>query len=311
METTTCNYCGSADAALLHTIPDLLLDRPEVITRLVRCRVCGLVYQNPRPTIAEMAAHYPPEYDSYDRDPDARKASPLMQRVVRYGTEKRIRAVTARVATGRLLDVGCATGNFLLGMQRQGGWTLTGVEISPHAAEIARGHGLAVVTGTLESAQFPDAAFDAVTLWDVFEHLHDPAGTLAEIHRVLAPGGVLVLRVPNMDSWEAGLFGSHWAGLDAPRHTYVFNRGILRKLLSRAGFTRIEMKSNIGGYPTFVLSVRFWMTARGTPPARRARIERLLLHPIARLLAAPFFFLASLGVRGSQVVVSTVKPGTG
>lgn len=307
MEHTTCNLCGSAEADLFYELPDLLLDRPQVRTTLVRCRVCGLVYQNPRPTFAEMGQHYPPEYDSYAPNPLAARAPWLLHRAYAYGVHKRTRSVTRLKRGGKLLDVGCATGTFLLGMRAHPGWDLHGVEVSPHAAAIARSEGLTVAEGTLEQAAFPDGHFDAVTLWDVFEHLHDPAATLAELHRILRPDGVLVMRVPNLDSWDARLFGRNWAGLDAPRHTYVFGLQSLRSLLERAGFTGLEMACNIGSYPTFALSVRFWLTARGVPPARRNRLMRALEHPAARLLTAPLFYLAGLGLRGPLVTVTARK----
>jgi SAM-dependent methyltransferase len=307
METTTCNFCGSESSAVLFDLPDLLLDLPEISTTLVRCTNCSLVYQNPRPTIAEMGRHYPPEYDSYAPNPVDRRTPWLLRRAYDYGVRKRVRAVTRTADTGALLDVGCATGTFLLGMRRYTGMELTGVEISPHAAGIARKEGLDVRIGTLEEAGFESASFDAVTLWDVFEHLHDPSGALAEIHRILKPGGAVVLRVPNLDSWDARLFGRYWAGLDSPRHTYVFDLQSLRNLLGAAGFSDLEMRCNIGSYPTFALSVRFWLTGRGVAPKWRKRVMRLLENPFARLASAPLFYLVSIGLRGPLVTVTARK----
>jgi SAM-dependent methyltransferase len=304
METTACNFCGSEDAAVIFNLPDLLLDLPEVRTTLVRCRNCGLVYQNPRPAIEEMSRHYPPEYVSYAPNPVVRRTPWLLRRAYDYGVRKRVRTVTRVADRGALLDVGCATGTFLLGMRRYTGLALTGVEISLHAAAVALAEGLDVRVGTLEEARFPDAAFDIVTLWDVFEHLHDPTGSLVEIARILKPGGGVVIRVPNLDSWDARLFGRYWAGLDAPRHTYVFDLQNLRNMLGAAGFTDLEMRCNIGSYPTFALSVRFWLTGRGVAPEWRRRIMRLLENPFARLASAPLFYFLSLGLRGPLVTVT-------
>ncbi len=308
METTTCNYCGSAGFEVIHRLPDLLLDRPDVITQLVRCTQCALVYQNPRPTFNEMGAHYPPEYDSYTPNLAEQKIPWLLRRAYNYGIGKRMRMITDVKPGGRLLDVGCATGTFLNGMRAHPQWTLFGVEVNEHAARIAQDSGLNVFTGTLEAARFPDNHFDAITLWDVFEHLHDPRASLAELHRILAPGGVLVMRVPNLDSWDAKWFGETWAGLDAPRHLYIFSLEALRKFLGATGFNPIGMKCNIGSYPTFVLSIRFWLTARGTPAAKRKAIMRILEHPIARIVSAPLFYLTNIGLRGPLVTVRAYKP---
>lgn len=308
METTTCNFCGSEDAVVYFTLPDLLLDLPDVRATLVRCKRCGLVYQNPRPTLEEMGRHYPPEYDSYAPNPVDPKTPWLLRRIYGYGVRKRTQSVTRVKKAGALLDLGCATGTFLIGMRKISGFSVKGVEINAQAAAAAIGEGLDVRVGTLEEAGFAESDFDVVTLWDVFEHLHDPSAALSEIARILKPSGAVVIRVPNLDSWDARIFGRFWAGLDAPRHTYVFDLRSLRNLLEKAGFTDLEMRCNIGSYPTFALSVRFWLTGRGLEPARRRRIMRLLENPIARIATAPVFFLASMGLRGPLVTVTARKP---
>lgn len=309
METVSCNLCGSAETDEYAVIPDLLLARPAVTARLVRCRRCGLVYQNPRPTPAEIGEHYPPEYEPYTDYRAKSRRNLLLDRAVAYGIGKRRRFVTKYKSGGRLLDVGCAAGTFLVGMQDLGNWEVQGVELTPTVAELARQrYGLDVRTGTLEEAAFADGAFDAVTLWDVLEHVHDPAGTLREIRRILKPGGVLVARVPNLASWDAALFGNSWAGLDAPRHLYVFAPATLSRLLRENGLVVREESSAIGSYVTFALSVRFWMTAHQVSPARQRIASRLLFHPLARLASAPIFYVPSQIRRGPQLVVVAQRP---
>ncbi len=308
MEHVACNLCGSADARLLYELPDYLLGRPQARASLVRCIVCGLIYQSPRPSPEEMVAHYPPEYDSYHPETADGPGSWLLRRAVQYGLDKRARYVTRRAGGGRLLDIGCSTGLFLNRMKTHGSWELYGVEINRQAAETARQqYGLEVFVGTLEQAGYPDESFDAITLWDVFEHLHDPLRSLHEIHRILKPDGVLVLRVPNGASWDARLFGPHWAGLDAPRHLYVFTPETLRRMLAEAGFAVDELSCRIGSYPTFVLSVRFWLGARGVSARKQRALLKALQHPVARLLSAPLFFLASTGERGPLMVVTASR----
>jgi SAM-dependent methyltransferase len=308
METVACNQCGSSDSEEIGCIPDLLLGRLAVTARLVRCRRCGLVYQNPRPTLAEMGQHYPAEYEPYTDYASQRQVNPLLRRAYDYGINKRCRFITRHKKNGRLLDVGCAAGTFLLGMRQQGGWEVEGVEPSVGTAELARRHDLKVFTGTLEEAHYPADSFDAVTMWDVLEHVHDPAGTIREIRRILKPGGVLLVRVPNLGSWDARLFGNTWAGLDAPRHLFVFTPSVLRRMLEEGGLPVIEESSKIGSYVTFVLSVRFWMTARHVQPATEARVSRLLYHPLARLASAPLFYIPSLIKRGPLLVTLAQKP---
>ena len=292
-------------------MPDLLLERRDVTARLVRCRRCGLVYQNPRPTLGEMEQHYPPEYEPYTDHGSRRQPNPLLRRAYAHGVNKRCRFITKYKKNGKLLDIGCAAGTFLLGMREQEGWQVEGVEPSPAVAAAARRHKLKVHTGTLEEARYPDGAFDAVTMWDVLEHVHDPAATVAEIRRILKPGGILVVRVPNLASWDARLFGKTWAGLDAPRHLYVFSPQTLGRLLSDQGLPVIEQSSGIGSYVTFVLSVRFWLTARNTDAKVKQRISSVLYHPFARIASAPFFYIPSMLQRGPLIVVVAQKPQQG
>jgi 2-polyprenyl-3-methyl-5-hydroxy-6-metoxy-1,4-benzoquinol methylase len=293
---------------VFHELTDLLLEYDEVKTTLVRCQDCGLVYQNPRPTLDEIGVHYPAEYESYNPETDNKSMPRLLRKAVEYGINKRCRFVIRQKKQGRLLDIGCATGTFLRGMAKYPGWELNGVEISEHAAKIAReAYSLNVFNGTLEEAAYPEHYFDAITLWDVLEHLHDPSSSLDEIHRILKPDGVIVFRIPNLGSWDAKLFGPYWAGLDAPRHLYVFDQHTLNALLTKTGFEVREMSCKIGSYPTFVLSVRFWMAAKGISPAKRASIQKILSHPISRLLSAPFFYVNSMGRHGPLLTVTAAK----
>jgi 2-polyprenyl-3-methyl-5-hydroxy-6-metoxy-1,4-benzoquinol methylase len=307
MEEITCTLCGSQQWTLYGRIPDLLLNRRNVVSQLVQCKACGLVYQNPRPTLEAIGIHYPSEdYEPYT-DQMATHQPWLLRQVMAYGMGKRRRFVTRYCQGGRLLDLGCSVGTFLTGMQHLDNWELFGVEINPDVAQIARQrYTLNVFTGTLEEAAYPDDHFDVVTMWDVLEHLHDPVGTLQEINRILKPGGIVVIRVPNLASLDARLFGNAWAGLDAPRHLYVFTPKTLAVALEKAGFSVVENSGGIGSYPTFMLSVRFQLRAMGVASQLEERIARLLNHPITRLITAPFFFFPGLLLRG-PLLVTTAK----
>ena len=308
METTECDLCGSEKASPKFVLSDWLLERNEVVTQLVQCDECRLIYQNPRPTLTEMADHYPPEYESYLPHPERRKASWLLRRAIQYGINKRCRLVTRHKRAGRLLDVGCAAGVFLRGMQGQGAWELYGVDISEYAARIAQAqHQLNVHIGTLEEAAFPDAFFDVVTLWDVLEHLHRPAVTLREIHRLLKPEGLVIIRVPNGESIDAKVFQRYWAGLDAPRHLYVFSPQTLRELLEKNGFDVVDVIYGASWYTTLLLSLRFWFVARGISARIKDPLLKVLYHPVMRLLTAPLFFVGGLVLPGPLIITTAVK----
>ena len=100
-----------------------------------------------------------------------------------------------------------------------------GVEPDEYSSRIAiEKYHLNVFHGNLDQASYSTSSFDAITLWDVLEHLPDPSSTLQEIKGFLKPDGILVLRVPNYDSCDARLFGFAWSGLDVPRHFMSFHK---------------------------------------------------------------------------------------
>lgn len=307
MENVICNLCGADATEPFVIVADLMQERFDVQATLVRCTHCGLVYQNPRPTLAEIGQHYPPEYELYT-DLVAKRPDGLLSQAIDYGMRKRCRFVTRHKTAGRLLDVGCATGAFLLAMQRQGSWQVQGVELNEPVARAAREqHQLDIFAGTLEQAAFPTAYFDAVTLWDVLEHLHEPVLALREIERILKPDGILVIRVPNLASWDAALFKTNWIGFDAPRHLYVFTPTTLTAALQAAHLAVVDHSCGIGGYVTFVMSIRCWMNAHHWAPQVKAFISKLLYHPLLRLVSVPLFYLPTLALRGPSLVTTARK----
>lgn len=141
---------------------------------------------------------------------------------------------------GRLLDVGCGSGEWLLQMQQRG-WLVEGLDFDENAVKLARQKGLKVECGSLEEQNYPAACFDAVTLNHVIEHVPDPVGTLAGCAKILRPNGKLVLFTPNNTSLGHRLFRESWRGLEPPRHLHVFSMPSLHRTLALAGFQKITI----------------------------------------------------------------------
>lgn len=148
------------------------------------------------------------------------------------------------VPQGRLLDVGCGSGDWLLSM-RQLGWQVDGLDFDAQAVAVARQRGLDVRTGTLSDQNYPSASFDAVTLNHVIEHVPAPLQTLEECARILKPGGKLVLFTPNVSSLSHRVFQSDWRGLEPPRHLHIFSVAAMRHALQRVGFQTVTVRSQI------------------------------------------------------------------
>lgn len=144
------------------------------------------------------------------------------------------------VPHGRLLDVGCGSGRWLMEM-RERGWTVEGVDFDENAVKLARQNGLKVECGSLEQQNYPDVYFDAVTLNHVIEHVPDPVRTLSECARVLKPEGKLVLFTPNNTSLSHRLFKEYWRGLEPPRHLHIFSMKSLWRALDLAGFQEVTV----------------------------------------------------------------------
>ena len=286
MERVVCPLCGADSPRIAYQVKDWQQGVDGAFT-IVRCGECALLYLSPRPTLTELATYYPADYAAYQRGPLGTERW-WVRRPRMYGLDKRCRAVTRFASQGRLLDVGCATGDFLARMRRYGRWELVGLERDPRAAASARQqYGLEVYEGPMDQVDLASQSFDVVTLWDVVEHLPQPGASLRRITEWLQPGGRLVMRTPDASSVYARVFGRYWAGLDAPRHLTVLDRASLLRLLSQNGFQVERLWVLSGSYAITALSLRFWLRASGRSP----RWSKLVENPAAQLLTAPLFWL--------------------
>ena len=300
MEQVACPACGASDAEPLFEGVDLLHGQPGSFP-VVRCGGCGSSYLAARPDRSEIGAYYPAEYMPHEwaRQSNRRWLSRIDYR---YGLTKRCRAVMRHRAPGRILDVGCATGEFLA-LARELGWEPYGVDLSEHAVRYAREHWkLDVSVGELEDVACPDGFFDAITLWNVFEHLYDPLESIERMGRLLAPEGVVVLTLPNLGSLDLALFGSAWAGYDVPRHLHVFSLPALRQAFEDRGFELLETRCLYGSYHAFLLSLQFHFHARGKPGWQRTALS-LARSRVMRLLCAPLFAVLDRMKRGTILTV--------
>ena len=210
---------------------------------IVECPACGLVYVGEDPSSIDFAALYDERY--YTGGQSGVFADYVGQAPARRAAaRRRVWSLRRMKPTGRLLDVGCAAGFFLA--EARAHYTVQGVELSEYSSRLAREQfGLDVFTGTLHDAALPAASFDIVTLWDVIEHVADPAGLLAEVARVLAPGGRVVLTTGDWGSAYARARGAKWHLMTPPFHLYFFSRATLAVVARRAAL-RVERVASRG-----------------------------------------------------------------
>ena len=287
-------------------MPDRLTKLPGA-SHLAQCADCHTDFAVPRPSPAEIDAYYPDSYPPFNAMVAA-DARTLKSLGANHGFQRRASDVVGIARTaGRILDIGCATGNFLHLMQQKG-WQCTGVDIKPGAVQYARQHfGLDVIQADLESAHFPADHFDVVTMWDVLEHVIDPCGTIREVSRVLKPGGWFVLRVPNPQCWEAGLFGRYWAGWDAPRHLQLIPRHTLMGLLGKAGLATIKITSSTGRFALLSLSLGYVLDAHLPPGRVNNALQSVVQSMLARLVLQPYIALSDRLEQSSLMTVFARK----
>ena len=233
-----CRICGRTHEEFFCESTDYITGE---IFRVVRCTGCGLIYVNPQPPADEIVRYYPQTHQSsapaaYERS-DARPRIKLVSSLF-GGTP------------GRILDMGCGKGLLLAGLQKTG-WEVFGTELSEVSAQIAGSAGITVYNLPVEECPFEPESFDVVTLYHSLEHMINPQKTLTAVHRLLRPGGFLVVEVPNIGSWYAGTFGIEWFHFDVPRHLYHFNQQTLRRMLEACGFLVVRESTHNVQYDAF------------------------------------------------------------
>jgi len=206
--------------------------------RVVRCDDCGLVFLNPQPADAELAAIYGADYFLGSESEEGRRAASEIKQATARGYLSEI-ARYRGTHNGRLLEIGCGEGDFLELAETEG-WDVTGIEYSGAASERARrrlkrGQ---VICGELRDASLASGQFDLCVISDVLEHVRSPLEFLREIHRVLKPRGVLFVSTPSTDSWSARLLRQNWMEFKTEHLTY-FDRQTLQTALFKTGFREV------------------------------------------------------------------------
>jgi SAM-dependent methyltransferase len=232
-DTDRCPICGQGGAQEWLRGSDRLHGRQEKYT-LLRCPGCSLVWLSNPPKPSEMHLHYT---DAYHRLISAAGENPLAH----WGFRKE--AVAQYKQSGALLDLGCSSGSFLEFMRSES-WKLYGVEMSAEGARTAEERSKAqVFVGDILDAPFLHESFDAITCFDVLEHLYEPQRVMARVGEWLKPGGIFYVLVPNVNSAEARVFGSYWHGLELPRHLFHYSPASLKFLAESTGLREVSLET--------------------------------------------------------------------
>ncbi|MBN1222922.1 MAG: class I SAM-dependent methyltransferase [Candidatus Aminicenantes bacterium] len=197
------------------------------------CTNCSHVFANPAPSQDFLQSLYPriedPLYDEEERG-RGKNFKRILRRLGQIHPEK-----------GILFDVGAATG-ILLNCARQQGWETSGIEPSLWAVRVAKEkYNLDLHPGSFQSVRLPKNHFTVATLIDFIEHISHPFEAVTKAHDILAPGGILCLVTPDVQSHAAKISGRNWWHY-RPGHLGYFTRKSLQHLLNRAGFSITKVK---------------------------------------------------------------------
>lgn len=250
-----CPLCQSSDTSLLFR-------RGEY--EMIRCKRCGLIYRHPRiekeKYLKEVQKYYS-EIDPSFRVAASRKR--LYERFLsKIGRTKRKQP--------RLLDVGCGIGYFLF-LARERGYDVYGSEFIPGLAQIgSKSYGLTIQCADFDEVNFPESYFDLITLWNVFDELSDPSGSVRKIKKILKPGALLFMRMPNatfhlfvyriqqlLNKLSRGRLLPFQISIF---HIFSFSKKAIEQELRRNDFSHIRVKNS---WPTsedpYALGKRVWI----------------------------------------------------
>ncbi len=287
----SCLSCGSREPlflqhsrAQMHTVPDGF--------SFVRCQNCGLIFLSPRVTAEALKDYYPDHYLPYRREQAWGRFAGLIRSGFEQLDRERLRVAGNYAALSektKVLDVGCGYPSFLKALQDKWGCQCWGIDFAAEQwKEDPAFRGITLLNQDVRQLELNEP-FGLITMWHYLEHDYDPLATLRKLRQLAHPETVLLIEVPNYDSWSRKVFGSCWAGYHTPRHTAVYTPQTLSALLENAGW-QVEaggLSGTLGGY------LLWWLSWREKWPTRwDSTLERFLPEfLLGQLLLSPLLWL--------------------
>ncbi len=305
-EPARCCICGTRDSEPVGSGPDFEYRTSPDSFLAVRCVHCDVVYLDRRPVADELDRIYPDHYHAFAFTEDR---FGFVYSVRRRLEARRLLATFSDLApTARIVDVGCGDGFHLDLLAQYGlpGWQLEGIDLDDRAIAAARRHGLTVHKGRVEALELPEASYSAALLIQTIEHVDDPATVLRAIHRILEPGGRVLLVTDNTASLDFALAKRrHWGGYHFPRHWYLFNPASIERLARLTGF-------EVASIGTMMSPVNWVYSARNALDDWGASAEIVdhfsLESPVALAAGTAFDTLHQLAGRGALVRAVLRRP---
>lgn len=303
-----CAVCGGSATTPYAEGQDFELDTCSNAWTFVQCEACTHVWLDPRPAVSALSVIYPPHYYAYDYE--ARVSA-----LARWG-KARLDARKLRWILRRLsreprsyIDIGCGSGRYLRAMAARGldRRHIRGLELDENVVARLSAEGFAVSSARVETADVPAGSIDLATMFHVLEHVDAPHAVIERIAGWLAPGGIVAIETPNLDSLDRRLFRDrYWGGYHFPRHWHLFTPATLARLLRAAGLTPIATTFQTG-HSFWMYSVHHWLRYQ-----RGWRRAAQFFDPFRNVLPLAAFTAfdvvrATLGARTSAMLVLAQK----
>lgn len=218
---------------------------------ILKCKDCNFHFTNPRPKNEELGRYYISDHYISHNNTSKNLFEKVYQMVRRIAIKGKYNLISRFFKKGRILDIGCGTGDFLNKCKTEK-WVTKGIEPS----DIARKQAVANYNLDVdESIDLRDVKgkFDVITMWHVLEHVTDLNTTVSELKRLLSADGKAIIAVPNLESFDAYYYKKYWAAYDLPIHLYHFSKESIVKLFKKHGFSLRKTKGM--KYDSFYVSM--------------------------------------------------------
>lgn len=233
-----CPICNTSQFSPFLACVDHTVSRETF--QIVECNSCGFKFTNPRPEGSVLGNYYKSE--NYVSHSNTKKGfiNSTYQSVRKYTLLKKLQLISKYFKTGKILDIGCGTGEFL-NTCKSAKWETFGIEPDEDARKMAiQNFGLNVQAES-ELNNFPDASFDVISMWHVLEHVPKLNERIEDLKRLIKPNGIIIIAVPNCSSLDAKSYKEEWAAYDVPRHLYHFTPKDIDTLFKKHQLTTFKI----------------------------------------------------------------------
>lgn len=229
---------------------------------LLLCCSCGTVYTEVLPE-----ANIPADYDSYYTEANLSDPAIIHERL-----DHILQGFSSYRRNNRLLDIGCGAGSILRAAGRAG-WKAEGLDVSRTAIDHIRSEGFEAFLGQLSEAQYPTGHFDVVTASELFEHVPDTEALIAEVARILRPGGLCWATTPHAGGLSARVLGLKWSVISPPEHLHLFSVQGIEKLLLKHGFNSVRVRTEGFNPVEIIQAAQFWKRVEDSSFAGAERVR--------------------------------------